>query len=153
MNKQFLLVLTLSFKFFVGGYAQSTLPLLQKEPGEGTKTSSSAREKKLGKAREVYDRLVSARGDSRYPVPALTMEPTEHNGAIMYYSIPEIMLEEKAYDVCASFGADTDAALATVLGHELTHYYEKHGWRRGFVDDYRDLKIRMKLDSLQEKVG
>ncbi|MFN0034863.1 MAG: hypothetical protein ACKVUS_07350, partial [Saprospiraceae bacterium] len=92
-------------------------------------------------------------GDSRYPVPTLTLGTAEQNGAIMYYGVPEIMLEEKAYDVCASFGTDTDAALATVLGHELTHYYEKHGWRRGFVADYADLNIKMKLDSLQEKVG
>lgn len=132
---------------------QTTFPLIQNENGGRTQSSAADRAKKLEKAREIYDRMVAARGDSRYPKPILTLEPTEQNGAIMYYNVPEIMLEEKAYDICASFGADTDVALAAMLGHELTHYYEKHGWRRGFVEDYKDLKIKMKLDSLQEKVG
>lgn len=153
MKKQYLLVFALITGCVVGTLAQTTFPLITKDGGASSKTSLSLRESKLKKSREIYDRLVSARGDARYPVPILTLGTSEQNGAIMYYSVPEIMLEEKAYDVCASFGPDMDAALATVLGHELTHYYEKHGWRRGFVADYRDLQIKMKLDSLQEKVG
>ncbi len=153
MNKIIVLVLSLLICSGAELMAQTTLPLIQNENGGRSNTSAAEREKKLKKAREVYDRLVSARGDTRYLVPALTLEPTEQNGAIMYYSVPEIMLEEKAFDVCASFGPDMDAALAIILGHELTHYYEKHGWRRGFVEDYKDLKIKMKLDELQEKIG
>ena len=153
MKKQYLLVFALITGCVVGTLAQTTFPLITKDGGASSKTSLSLRESKLKKSREIYDRLVSARGDARYPVPILTLGTSEQNGAIMYYSVPEIMLEEKAYDVCASFGPDMDAALATVLGHELTHYYEKHGWRRGFVSEYRGLNIKMKLDSLQEKVG
>lgn len=153
MKKQPLLVLALFACFMAGTFAQTTFPLFQKTEGATSNTSLSEREKKLEKARAIYEKLVAARGDSRYPVPQLTLGTTEANGAMMYYGVPEIMLEEKAYDVCASFKEDADVALASMLGHELTHYYEKHGWRRGFVAEYRDLKIKMKLDSLQEKVG
>jgi len=153
MKKQYLFLLALSVAWLTATIAQTNFPLVQNEAGSGSQSSPADRAKKLQKAREIYDKLVQARGDSRYPVPILTLEPTEQNGAIMYYSVPEIMLEEKAFDVCASFKEDMDAALAIVLGHELTHYYEKHGWRRGFVADYKDLNIKMKLDSLQEKVG
>lgn len=38
----------------------------------------------------------------------------------------QIGLEEKAYDICISFGADSLNALAALLGHELVHYFEKH---------------------------
>ena len=153
MKKQYLLSLLLAAACLASVRAQTTHPLVQNQSGAMTQSSPAERAKKLQKAREIYDKLVKARGDSRYPVPVLTLEPTEKTGAIMYYDVPEIMIEEKAFDVCARFKEDMDAALAMLLGHELTHYYEKHGWRKGFVSEYRGLNINMKLDSIQEKVG
>ncbi len=38
------------------------------------------------------------------------------------------------YDVCTQFGADSLSAIATILAHELTHYYENHDWSRNFVN-------------------
>jgi tetratricopeptide (TPR) repeat protein len=39
-----------------------------------------------------------------------------------------LILELKAYNICSSFGKDADAALAFLLGHELTHFYQEHDW-------------------------
>jgi tetratricopeptide (TPR) repeat protein len=103
---------------------------------------------KYARAMKVYRKLVAARGDFRYPVPAFAMRREENRVAGMDYDQLEIILEEKAFDVCASYGESADAAIAFLLGHELTHYYEKHGWRRGFVADFKDLSIGLKLDSL-----
>lgn len=100
------------------------------------------------KALQVYNRLVQARGDFRFPVPAFTMTREEQRVAGIDYDLLEIVLEEKAFEVCADFDQEADAAIAFLLGHELTHYYEKHAWRRGFVADYQDLNISLKLDSL-----
>ncbi|MBK9643250.1 MAG: hypothetical protein IPO72_18700 [Saprospiraceae bacterium] len=49
---------------------------------------------------------------------------------------------KKAYDACLPYG---DAAIAFLLGHELTHYYEKHAWRSGFAGNNNDLKASRSL--------
>jgi len=97
------------------------------------------------KALAVYNRLVAARGDYRFPVPTFKMTNDEAQVASMDYDKLEIVLEKKAYDVCAGFGDGADAAIAFLLGHELTHYYEKHAWRQGFVNDFKGLEIGKKL--------
>lgn len=98
------------------------------------------------KALAIFNRLVAARGDYRFPVPDFKLTDDVAQVASMDYGKLEIVLEKKAYEVCASFGADADAAIAFLLGHELTHYYEKHAWRSGFVNEFKGLEIGKTLD-------
>ncbi len=130
----------------------STLPLAKKETSAiltGQRIQSGP---KYERTLRIYNALVEARGDRRYPLPTLVMQDVEHQVACIDYSALEIILEEKAYDVCDAFGPEGDAALATLLGHELSHYYEKHAWRRNFVANYSDLNIGIRLDSLHDDV-
>lgn len=103
-------------------------------------------------ALEVFNRLVDARGDYRLPVPkfVLLKGKGRGNAAFMDYQASQVELEELAYTVSARYG---DAGVAFLLGHELTHYYEKHGWRTGFVQEYGDLNISMRLNNLSDKVA
>lgn len=103
-------------------------------------------------AKSVYDRLVQAKGDFRYVIPEFVMTRDERMVAWMNYDAVQIGLEEKAYDVCKQFGEKSDAAIAMLLGHELTHYYEKHAWRRSFAASFRDLDIGVKLDKVSDNV-
>jgi hypothetical protein len=88
------------------------------------------------RALAVYKRLLQAKGDFRHPLPGFALRREERRVAGIDYEYPEIVLEEKAYQVCASFGPDADAAIAWLLSHELTHYFEKHAWRRGIATDH-----------------
>jgi len=99
------------------------------------------------KALKVYERLVEARGDFRYPVPNFYMTNKQTVAEIVYAG-PDIFLSEKAFAVCESFGDQSEAAIAFLLGHELTHYYEKHAWRKNFASDHSDLTISKQLDEL-----
>lgn len=78
---------------------------------------------------QVFDALVEAKGNRGMQRPKLVMMQSEVYVAWMDAKQVAIGLEEKAYDVCAGFGADSLNALAAILGHELTHYYEKHNWK------------------------
>lgn len=49
---------------------------------------------------------------------------------------PMIGFEEKAFDVCATFGKRRDDAIAYILGHELTHHTMKHHWGKQFSSSY-----------------
>lgn len=125
-----------------------TLPLALKPGVTGEAGAKIEHNPKYELALKVYNRLVAARGDFRYPVPAFSMRREERSVAYMNYDKLEITLEEKAFDVCAAYGDAAESAIAFLLGHELSHYYEKHAWRRGFVSEFKDLKIGMTLDSL-----
>lgn len=133
--------------------AQTSTPLLagrNDSPRVGGESINASSKYQIANA--VYKKLVAARGDARYPAPRFVMSRATSDGALMSYDSLKITLEERAYDVCASFGEQRDQALAIILGHELIHYYEKHGWRLGFANEYRQLDIGVKLDELQDKV-
>ena len=127
-----------------------TLPLVKKpgasSSGNGKKIDSVQYKKVVG----IYNRLVQARGDFRYPVPSFSISTEERRVAGIDYDQLSIVIEEKALGVCYSLGNNADAAIAFLLGHELTHYYEKHAWRSGFAADYKDLKIGIQLDNLAD---
>lgn len=103
-------------------------------------------------ALKVYERLCEARGDYRYPVPEFYLTPKELVAEIAYDAIPTIYLGITAYQVCQSFGDQADAAMAFLLGHELTHYYEKHAWRKSFASNHQDLGISQQLDELFQEM-
>ena len=99
------------------------------------------------KALRVYERLRAARGDFRYPVPTLYMTQKEEV-AEMNYRENTIYLGEKAFNVCESFGAESESAIAFILGHELTHYYEKHAWRDNFAVENETSSLSTQISTL-----
>ncbi|MCB0560144.1 MAG: hypothetical protein H6573_29765 [Lewinellaceae bacterium] len=103
-------------------------------------------------AQKVYEHLVAARGDNRFNAPTFELVGTESNGAKIYYLENRIILEEKAYNVCTQLGADSINALATLLAHELTHFYEKHGWTSKFSSSFAGLEIGDTLGKLSTKI-
>lgn len=98
-------------------------------PATAHTTSQPVPDYKYAVARQVFDALVEAKGNHAMQRPDLVMARSELFVAWMDPKRVAIGLEEKAYDVCAGFGADSLNALAAILGHELTHYYEKHDWK------------------------
>ncbi|MFZ2898730.1 MAG: hypothetical protein WA004_08920 [Saprospiraceae bacterium] len=100
--------------------------------------SLSASNPKYDHAKRIFDRLVEARGDRSLKTPELVWTVEASNGAFYQPGTNQITFEEKAYDVCAGFGANTDNALAYILAHELVHYYKQHGWEAAFAKKFRD---------------
>ncbi len=86
----------------------------------------------------VFDRLKNAKGDYSSRRPYLRfVDQTGSGVAVAYPKMGLIMLEEKGYDLCASFGKDSLNALAAFLSHELTHCYEKHDWEEYFASEFK----------------
>lgn len=129
-----------------------TLPLISKSGANAILTSSKIDSTEYRRVLNIYNRLVQARGDFRFPVPSFSLVGQVEKVAGVNYAELSIFLEERALAVCNSFNADADAAIAFLLAHELTHYYEKHAWRRGFVEEYKDLKIGIDLKDIPDKV-
>jgi tetratricopeptide (TPR) repeat protein len=79
---------------------------------------------------KVYKKLLNAIGDNRKTLPDLLV--TKRKKRVASYRIKDnvILIEKAAYDICEKMGADSESALAFLIGHELTHYYQKADWGR-----------------------
>ena len=141
--------------FLIFFFLTSLLPAQKGSWGEfpmvPSKSRASANKIKgppaYNKALRVYERLREARGDFRYPVPTFYITQKE-TVAEMNYRENTIYLGEKAFYVCETFGAQSEAAIAFLLGHELTHYYEKHAWRDNFATENETLALSSQIHTL-----
>ena len=101
---------------------------------------------------KVLDDLVEAIGDSRIQKPRLVLNNKTRHVAWIDPNKLEIGIESKAYNICRSFGPDSLNAIATLLGHELIHYYNHHNWTREFIRKNPDLRSTKKLESVNERL-
>ena len=98
---------------------------------------------KVQTTRRVFAELVQAIGDGR-PPPALRLQPAGARSSLVASLFPrrhELVLGERAFDLCAAQGPDSLAALAFLLGHELAHYYRGHGWTGDFGQRFAELDV------------
>ena len=75
-------------------------------------------------AQDVLDRLYATNGNYRFKKPKLTISSENNKVAAFSPWKNAIVLDQKAYDICRSFGRDSLSALAYILGHELVHAYQ-----------------------------
>jgi tetratricopeptide (TPR) repeat protein len=156
--KSFVLIIMLYFSVLglhAALYAQEstigTLPMIQTSDHTPTSSANNVKESTdLDIVKTIYDKLVKARGDNRFPVPQVFLRDEVSRVASINYDLLEIVIEKKAFDACKPYG---DAAIAFLLGHELTHYYEKHAWKSGFAADNSDLKVGKNIKKIQDQVA
>jgi tetratricopeptide (TPR) repeat protein len=145
-----LIPLILLSGFAAAGQPRQVFAYLQNDKGKSALKPGAAYKYDVAKA--VFDDLLRTRGDIRQQAPELVMNDGERFVAWMDPVNVQIGLEEKAYDICASLGADSLNALAALLAHELTHYYEKHDWSRNFVHNNQSLEAARQIQSIEEGV-
>jgi hypothetical protein len=102
---------------------------------------------KYQNAKKIFEQLIEAKGDKRMQVPNFIMSKKKRYVAWMDNKKSQIGLEEAAYDVCITFGEDSLNALAALIGHEVTHYYEKHSWGNDFATAFTDLDVSRTVKS------
>lgn len=103
-------------------------------------------------ANDVFQKLVEARGDFRFEVPAFYISTSSSKVAFISADSKSIAIEEQALELCKKQGKDFENALAALLGHELIHFYEKHLWKDEFTADFQGLDITTTLSAFQDRV-
>ncbi|GAM09470.1 hypothetical protein OR1_01749 [Geobacter sp. OR-1] len=94
--------------------------------------------------KRIYDTIANSFGTGRRPPRLLVVPGTVRPGFAVAISdagseggigIPGstlvegyIAIEERAVELMGRLGPDRDNGIAFLLGHELTHYYMRHGW-------------------------
>ncbi|WP_448961300.1 hypothetical protein [Larkinella arboricola] len=103
------------------------------QPGSAQVATLPATHFKYRITQQLCRQLAIAFGELR--MPRLTMIAVTGSQRIARFVSkpePELLLDEKLYDLCRGFGPDSLAALSIVVGHELTHYYGRHTEWAGF---------------------
>jgi len=126
----------------------STLSFLETNGKESFRRSRVDPEKSE-KLRTIYYKLIAAKGDFRCPIPKLEMTSGESKAVEINYDKLQIDFEEKAYDAIIQLG---DEAIAFILAHELTHYFERHAWKNEFVKKFADLPIGNRLRNTEDQI-
>ncbi|GAI32165.1 unnamed protein product, partial [marine sediment metagenome] len=68
---------------------------------------------------------------------------------------PMLIIDEEVYDICISMKQDSLNALASLLGHELSHHFEKHSFCSDFayiLGEKSELGKKIKQISQQQKL-
>jgi predicted Zn-dependent protease len=80
--------------------------------------------------RKVFNQLVSVYGSAKSAPQLLIIPKTDKSKSVpakyLPNPTPKIEIDQDLYKVCQSFGEDSLNAVAVVLSHELTHYYNDH---------------------------
>jgi hypothetical protein len=86
-------------------------------------------------AEKVLNELANAYGSSK-SAPIIKILPKTAPKIIAHYNpspIASIELDEALYDICSTFNSDSLNALAVIISHELSHYYNDHNWCSDFA--------------------
>jgi len=79
----------------------------------------------------VYKQLKKAIGDKRTTLPTLVVLDRKKRVASYRNLDNTIIIEKAAYTICQAMGTKKSAALAFLIGHELTHFYQQTDWKKG----------------------
>lgn len=96
-------------------------------------------EEKAKIVEKVYNKVYSSMGTAEEK-PKFLFD-TKQTSMIAYMmnnkdGFPMIGFEEKAFDICATFGNRRDDAIAYLIGHEISHHNLKHHWGKQFASAY-----------------
>jgi tetratricopeptide (TPR) repeat protein len=83
----------------------------------------------------VFDKLVNAYGNAKAAPKLILLPNTQKERVVAVYSNtpqPTIKVDELLFDICQKLKSDSLNALATIISHELAHYYNDHT----FCSDY-----------------
>jgi tetratricopeptide (TPR) repeat protein len=97
--------------------------------------------------RLVFYQLISVYGSAK-PAPKLSFDKLKSPAIYNADGTQEIKVDFSLFKLCQTFGKDSLNALAVVLSHELTHYYNDHT----FCSDYAFANFKANAE-LQKKIG
>lgn len=93
---------------------------------------------------DVYQKIIAAKGAINKDLPKLEITDRVFNIAAYEQENNTLLIEEKAISVCQTFGTEASTALAFIIGHELTHFFQQHnGQHDGEIEKEADVNGAM----------
>lgn len=86
---------------------------------------------------EIYENLQTAIGDQSRQFPTLEIRPGANSVLAYNQRKNVIFVDEKVIQICNEFEENAPDAIAFLLAHEMTHFYQKHKWEEaGFASEF-----------------
>ena len=105
-----------------------------------SKVLYSAKNNDLALVQSIYSKIIQAKGDNRLNLPEIAIKNRFLNIAAYNRRTNKLIIEQKAIETCRSFGDNMETALAFIIGHELTHFYQNHEGEFAFFMNQSRLK-------------
>ena len=99
----------------------------------------------------VLTKLYTTNNNFKKKQPSIEFKNTTVQVAGYYPDKNMIVVEAQAYQICQSMGKDSLNALAFLLGHELTHFYQHAHTKIGFVSNFLSYDKTPQSDTHIEK--
>jgi len=122
----------------------------------GNAQTGMTTEEKYNRVKEVYDNIFMSMGivDAQ---PELILDD-KRASSVAYLKRNKdgsrtLAVEEKAFDICMSFGDRANDALAFLIGHELGHFRYNHQWGKDFASSFALADIEDKLAEANDKLS
>ncbi|WP_242084220.1 M48 family metalloprotease [Aestuariivivens sediminis] len=108
--------------------------------------------------KEIFNNVVLAYASPKSP-PELIISKELINTPAIYFSKPNprIVVDKRFLEICKLFNSYSDDAFATVISHELAHYYKDHTFCSDFAfalrNSDKEFSDRLKKLSKEEKIA
>lgn len=89
-------------------------------------------------AESILKKLFNSYGNFVYPIPPKIEIVDEKKRVAAFIADKQsgkIIIEKAVFDICKTFGEDSESALAFIIGHELGHFFERTN-NKGFATNY-----------------
>lgn len=100
----------------------------------------------------VFDQLLPVYGSAKSAPKCIVIKKGKVSILPASYTTkngPTIQIDEALYKICQTFGKDSLNALAIVMSHELTHYFNDHT----FCSDYAFANFKTSIPDLKNAIG
>ncbi|MEM6317967.1 MAG: hypothetical protein AAF960_09870 [Bacteroidota bacterium] len=101
----------------------------------------------------IYKTIYQTRGDFSRPMPTLKITDRVFNIAAYRPQSNELIIEAKAIAICQSMGNQAETALAFLIGHELTHFYQNHAGGFAFLLSKQQLNNQIAIEREADVYG
>ena len=105
----------------------------------------------LGIIQKIVSKLYETNHNFSHKKPTIEFKNTTLQVASFIPDKNVIVVEAQAYQICQSMGKDSLNALAFLLGHELTHFYQHAHTKVGFISNFLSYDKTPKSDTRLEK--
>jgi tetratricopeptide (TPR) repeat protein len=105
----------------------------------------------LAVIQKVVSKLYNSNKNFTKKPPTVAFKNTNQQVASYVPDKNVIVVETQAYKICQSMGKDSLNALAFLLGHELTHFYQHAHTKIGFISNFLSYDKTPKSDTRLEK--
>jgi len=136
-KSSFFLIISLVCYFSILGFAAKELPI----PNADQQV-----------VQKIYQNLKYTIGDKRQDWPKVQVWSITDRVASFVPLDNTIYIDQQTVEICKTFGKKYKDALAFIIGHELTHFYQEHQWQElGFVSHFLVNKANFQAHLAHEK--